>query len=332
MILEMKPVQGAYDLCFNVEWISCFAHEKERVFVTADGLGITNIKYYARGKWQNNQSYLRAFNLFSSLFGGHYISPLLRVGGKKRQKPWRVLLELITVYKANNNIPSPSSNGENESGQDVVSNPCIPIYIQQLFYQLLHHFQQNQERKYLIKSEYELLTHSLQDELLSFPSNDSQGAEMSDMTVNKLQLSPLMKYLCRDQEIVLMKQYAFIIDEPKVKELQDAKDDEMICSDLQYFKLSPSESVSFMIGLGVNSGETDWCVPFFYIEETPTAVDGRISFIIDELGVYLNNLMIDTMGKDGMASKWLFKHRLLQKHRNLSALTLKAALYLTPST
>ena len=45
MILQMQPVPGAYDLWFNVEWMSCFANEKERVFVRAEGLVITNIKY-----------------------------------------------------------------------------------------------------------------------------------------------------------------------------------------------------------------------------------------------------------------------------------------------
>ena len=333
VILQMKPIPGAYDTCFNVEWISCFAHEKERVFALAEVLEITNIKYYARGKWRNNQPYLRAFNLFSCLFGGHYISPLLRAGNKKLQKPCNVLLDLITVYKANNNIGSQFSGGKIETGQDVVSAPSIPIYIQQLFYQLLYHFQHNQEGKYLIKSEYELLPQPLQNELLARASNDSNDAEKSKMaTIPSLRLSALMKSLCCNEEIILMSQHIWIIDEPTVKQLREAKNIKRIYSETQYFKLSSSESVSFEIGLTVNSGRTDWCSLKVVIKETPTAVDGRISFIIDELGACLNNLILDTVRKGGLASKWVFKHSLLQNRPNVDILTLRAAVYLTPST
>ena len=335
VILEMQPVPGAYELCFNVEWISCFAYEKERVFAHAEGLGIINIKYYARGKWQNNQPYLRAFNLFSCLFGGHYISPLLRAGNRKRQKPWKVLLNLITVYKANNNIGSLSfhDNSRNiKSPQDGVSNLCIPLYVQQLFYRLLDHFQQNQGGKYLIESEYELLDRSLQNELLVLASNDSKDEESGKMTINKSQLSPLMKHLCCNGDIILMKQYIWVIDEPKVKEMRDANQHESLCSDIQYFKLSPSESVSFVIGLFVNSGGTEWCAPQFKIKDTPIAVDGRVSFIIDELGVYLNNQTLDSAGKSGGANKWLFKHSLLRNRPNVNTLTVRSAVYLTSST
>ena len=326
--MQLKPVSGAYDFCFNVEWLSCFAHEKERVFAHAEGLGITNIKYYARGKWQNNQQYLRAFNLFSCLFGGHYISPLLRVGGKKRQKPYKVLLDLITVYKVNNNIGSGFSSSTIENTQDVFS---IPIYIQQLFYQLLHHFQQNREGKYLIESEYELLDQSLQNELLLLASNDSNDEETGSAASNKLQLSPLMQYLCREEDILLMQQHIWVIDEDKVKELRDAKNDKRVYSEMQYFKLSPSESVSFEIGLCVRGEGMDWCTPTFQIKETSIAVDGRVSFIIDELGVYLNNLILETAGTGAWLSQWLFKHDLLQNHPNLNTLTVRTAVYLKPS-
>ena len=335
VILQMQPVPGAYELCFNVEWISCFAHEKERVFAAADGLGITNIKYHARGKWQNNQLYLRAFNLFSCLFGGHYISPLLRAGNRKVQKPWKVLLDLISVYKANNNMGYLSANDNSQnvtSPQDGVSNLCIPIYVQQLFYRLLDHFQKNQEGKYLIGSEYELLDQSLQNELLVLTSNNSEDEETSNMTVTKLQLSPLMQKLCCNGDIILMQQYIWVIDEPKVKELRDANQKKKLYSDMQSFKLSPSESVSFVIGFSVKSGRTNWCAPQFEIKDTPTAVDGRVSFIIDELGVYINNQTLDSAVNGEGVSKWLFKHSLLRNRPNVNTLTVRTALYLTPST
>ena len=316
MILMMKPVSGSRDFYFNVEWLSAFAHEKERVFVKAGDLMIADIKYYARGKWQNNQRYLRAFNLFSALFSGQIISPMLRAKTKRNQKPCKVLLDLIRIYKINNNIESISSDQKSQT-------TLIPIYIQQLFYQLLNHFKQNQDKKYFIQSEYQLLDQSLQNELVVVQSNQTGS------TLNSgLQLALLLRSLCREQDIVLMYENIWRIDKEQVDILRDSENDEWIRSDVHYFTLSEQHTVSFhFVGYGPSPGK-EWGGFGFEINKTPSPLDTRMSFIVDELNVIYNNKIRDNLENGEGGNVRIFKHHMLDK---VDTLTVKFALHFFPS-
>ena len=225
-----------------------------------------------------------------------------------------MLLDLITVYKLQNNIGIPKT---------AASPPCIPIYIQQLFYQLLYNFQQNQDRKYLIKSEYEFLDQSLQNELVQFVANAPENGVTETTKRSQLQLSPLMQSLCNAEDIVVMEEYIWVIDEKQVKELRDAKSAKNVFSERQYFKLSSTESVAFVFGLSSNVMGTDWVGTGIWIKEAPTALAGRASLIIDDLDMYFSMPFEKTY-----VDKWMFKNHLLQ---TVDTLTLRAALYLTPS-
>ena len=305
MILKMKSTTASGDGAryFNVEWLSAFAHEKERVFVRADDLRIADIKYYAEGKWQNNQRYLRAFSLFSALFTGQLISPILRVKSKNNQSPCKVLLNLIHVYKFYNNFEMKEKN--------VID---IPLYIQQLFYQLLHRFQQKKGSKYLVKSEYDLLDQSLRDEL--------------PVEQIGIQLPPFMKWLCPLGDIVMMSEYHWVIDREQVTVMRDAKHNKWIYSKTHYFKLSSEQRVSIQFFAYVHSMSTDWGGFGCKILETPTPLNVRMSFIVDELDVFYNNMIEENLQKGNSDNRWIFKHHMLKK---VDTLTIKFVVHFAPS-
>merc|ERR550525_117079 len=84
VILKLMAAPGSTDRYFDVEWISSFFDEKERLFVKAQRLIISDIRYFDGDHLLRNDHYLTAFRLFSSLFCGHFISPLIR--SKKRKE------------------------------------------------------------------------------------------------------------------------------------------------------------------------------------------------------------------------------------------------------
>merc|ERR1712130_644504 len=91
------------DKVFNVEWLSNYRDEKERLFTEAYRLQIVDIQYVEGDRWTKNEKYLSAFMLFSTLFQGHFLPT------KGRRKMERMLTKLIQVYRLNNGV-----GGENK--------------------------------------------------------------------------------------------------------------------------------------------------------------------------------------------------------------------------
>merc|ERR1719295_1420548 len=98
VVLELVAVAGKRNRYFNVEWLSDYEHERERLFVRATGLRIMDINIFERGDILSTEPYMRCFLLWSSLFSGHFVAKLLK---KKTQ---RMLLALIRNYKEHNGI------------------------------------------------------------------------------------------------------------------------------------------------------------------------------------------------------------------------------------
>merc|ERR1719361_751281 len=227
---------GCVDRYFDVEWISAYFDEKERLFAFAQNLMISDIRYFDGDHLLRNNHYLNAFRLFSSLFCGHFISPLIRSKkGKKEQKPWRVLVDLMTVYNATNGITKTMDNALTLR---------IPLYLQQLFYHLLDGFKSDKNMKYVIESEIDLLDESLKRELvLVSPSISEHGHN------GKLTLSPLMRTLCSVNRIALMRKYIWVIHGKQFEEIQSAKSEKRIDSEMHHLNLSDGKRVSFVLQL-----------------------------------------------------------------------------------
>merc|ERR1712141_166812 len=221
---------GCTDRYFDVEWISSFHDEKERLFVFTYNLMISDVRYFDGDHLLRNGHYLSAFRLFSSLFCGHFISPLIRSKkGKKEQKPWRVFVDLITVYNATNGITKTMDNALTLR---------IPLYLQQLFYHLLDGFKADKKMKCVIESEIDLLDESLKRELVvESPSISEHGPN------DKLTLSPLMRTLCSVDRIALMRKYIWIIHGNQFEEIRNAKSTKEIESEMLHFNLSNGKRV-----------------------------------------------------------------------------------------
>ena len=87
LILKIKPAPSTTDTYFNVEWLSDFAHEKERLFVLAENMLIADIQYFSRSILQKNGRFLKAFFIMSSLLRGFFIFYLLG-DDRKKQRRW----------------------------------------------------------------------------------------------------------------------------------------------------------------------------------------------------------------------------------------------------
>merc|ERR1712130_553921 len=93
LILEMRQSIGGDDTCLDVEWVSAFPEEQERVFIKALQLQIVDIKTFDDEKEMvSNEKVVRSFALFCTLFQGRFIWPILQ---KKKKRTEQILLLLI---------------------------------------------------------------------------------------------------------------------------------------------------------------------------------------------------------------------------------------------
>eukprot|EP01083_Nonionella_stella_P025190 69379_1 len=190
------------DRYFNVEWLSNYKEERERLFCRAVDLRITDIQYAYKMEVQYNNLYLDAFRLWSAIFAGYYFI----FTTKNRKQTEKMLLQLILNYKENNGL-NIAVNGLTID---------IPIYIQQLFYHLIHRICQEGNIR-LIPSEYLLLKKSLQNELLSF---------------KPLTLYPFLESLdMKASNIECVEQYIWILTEEKLQKLKYGQKDVWIQSE-----------------------------------------------------------------------------------------------------
>ena len=314
VILKLVPSPSSNDKYFNVEWLSDFDHEKERLFAFAENIRIGDIHYFQGQTLHKNGQYLAAFLLFSSLFSGHFVLPLLGLNSKKKRlmKPWKILHDLIVVYKATNRIT--------ENVDDAL-NIKIPLYIQQLFYQLLEGFKKNREMKLVIESEIDLLDESLKRELVVDHNN------LDDQDNHKLTLSPFMRTLCVTEDITVMEKYLWIIDDEQFRELKNKKS--TIYSEVYYYNVPDAGKVSFALRLGRQSAGSSSIGIGIWIKETLFPVDGRWSLMIDEVQYTRNDIRFFRKGNAGYFGKFAFEDTLMN---TVERLTVTFALFLTPSS
>ena len=186
VVLKMMGWVGCFDRYFNVEWLSDYDEERERLFFEAQRLQIMDVQYFDRQlDVFENDAYLRAFTLFSCLFEGHFVNVFWKQ--KQRKKAQKLLITLIRTYKEQNGI-AVAENGSIAFG--------IPIYPQMLFFNVLRRFKDSKtsgEKMYLIKSEYLTLSTEMQNELIDYDAFDSAiakikgSSEASDL-ISKLQI------------------------------------------------------------------------------------------------------------------------------------------------
>ena len=301
VILKMVPSAGSWDMFFDVEWLSDFDHEKERLFVYAMALRILDIESFdlAQNRVKNGK-FIRCFSLFSSLFRGHFIYPLLR---KRKNKPDAMLLAMINRFKMNNEVESA-----------VAEDGDIPIsfYAEQLFNNLMDKFNAG-DSKFVIKSEYKLLSMDLQRELIVFDDADN------------MMISPFLKSLsCSLDDIVLMEEYLWIIADEELEKFKALNAGHPMWSEEEYlFRGSDGGTVRFRMCVDRKASGSQFAGFGFEIKSTSySSVGGRFSVNVDEVKWHYNAYRFNGLGDGGCKGTFAFEDKLVD---DVTSLTIRFA-------
>ena len=315
VILKLKPSLSSLEFYLDVEWLSDFAHEKERLFATAfmGSLMIADIQYFDSGNWWKSGKYMTAFQLFSALFSGHFFFSSFH--NKKTGKIRKVLRNLILLHKVTNGFQMP------EGDVDAL-NIHVPLYMQQLLSSLIDGLRKGKESKFLIKSEFALLDEALKRELIVFPESSSDECG--------LELTPFAQTFCRYEQIVVLTEYLWIIDDAKLKESENCQrfTGNKIDSEIYYFDLPDDGKVSIRLHLGRKNVVSDRTGFSFTIVSTPTPIDGRWSVACYEAGWEWNAVSFYNKESGEKQSRVAFKDSIVD---TVETLTIRLALHLSPS-
>ena len=304
IILMLTPAPGSADEYFDVEWLSDYWHEKERLFFAAYCLSIADIQYVDGGQLTNNGRYLRAFSLFSKLFKGHFLGEI-----KGQRKAERVLMNLIAVFCANNGI------GKHWNLR--LQTFPISLYIQQLFFNLIQEFKSNPKR-FIILSEFNKLSDPLQAKLVHFEHSES---DRSDLT-----LSPFLDSLCDANSIHFVEEYLWIIQHKHLEKLQNCGEKEFIDSAEYNYKLDEDAAISLVFSMIRKDGGSDKAGFGVEIRSCPEGMckRGAMSVIVDEVGFCKNGWILNKMKRRSYSGFFAFKDDLIEK---VQSLTIRVAIH-----
>ena len=308
LILKMKPSASLADTYLNVEWLSSFGEqEKERLFVRALSLFVVDIQSFDGGKRMKIQQYVECFILFSSLFKGHFITPILK---ERKGKSERMLLCLIRQHKRDVMVGSEVAK-DNEA-------PKFSFFVEQLFNHLLSEFRNRQydnKRLYLISSEYNLLSDDLRNELVSLPSKKG----------HKPQMSPFLGSLnCRPNDVVLMQEFMWSLDLEAFQ--QYAFDQRMYSGEEFVCTVGDSGTMTFKLYAERRTSGSEYTGFGFKITEMSFAsISGFYSVDIQEAEWYLNECRFSQLIVGGYKGTFAFKDLMSNE---MNSLTIRFAMYL----
>merc|ERR1712062_229338 len=302
IILQMQPTVGSCDKYFNVEWLSIYFHEKERLFFNSFDLLIVDIHFVRSGELMKHRKYLRAFTLFSGLFDGHFVSKL-----KGQRKAEKVLLDLIAVYGQNNNIDVEHGNN---------GNICIPLYIQQIFYNLIQSFGAK-KKHWIIPSEFEKIGDALKSQLFRFKENGDDHKQCS------IVLSPFLDAICKYgvDQIGFYGEYIWVISDDQIRELREGGPGSEIWSELEYkYKLSDSEKISFVFRMNREAIGLDKADFGLKIKKCPIGLySGMMSVALDgDVDWNNNNWPLNDMKEGPYSGMFAFDDSSFQTMQSLS--------------
>ena len=290
IIIKMVPAAGSWDHYFDVEWLSDFDYERERLFVFANNLRSVDIECFDETGRVTNDIFVACFSLFSSLFCGHFLWPFL-----KKKLLDQVLLFMIRRYKMDHEIGS---------GMEEVEEVLIPFYMEQIFHNLMEKFRikSQTEYHYLIKSEYMLLSNALQRELVQFDDEDI------------MMISPFLKSLaCSSNNILLLEEYVWIIADEELDKLKGMSAGHRMWSKDEYaFQAPDGGYVKFQLFVARQTSGSEFAGSGFKIKGSSyDTVRGRFSVNVDEVGWHCNSFPFSRLSVDGMSGTFTFSDKLV---------------------
>ena len=276
VILELKGLKSSDgDSYFDVEWLSCYPHEQERLFFSASQLEIVDIHTYDGVDIVYNKKYMRAFRLWSSLWNGYFVHQML--ANTKHNDTQDTLINLIRCYMENNSIG-------NIIGQ---TKERIPRYMQRLFHVLVQELKNKELRARskirIITSEFKKLDANLRKLLLEFQDNNKNG--------NIIMVpSEFIKSLIKNatMKINVMKEYCWKLSDQELNRLKQSKPDEwMYCSKEMVYKLGNADGargdmIKFMICICRCVEGTKHIGYKFKIKQSSSIVNVYWSICVDE--------------------------------------------------
>merc|ERR1712228_210001 len=257
VILKMQHGTGYPSHYFDVEWLSNFENERERLFFQVNNLRIIDIQTFDHRLPYSHKELIKALTLWSSLFGGCYSLNL-------KKNPQKILIAFIQNFNQNNNI---LSNGQ------IITNK-FSLVMEQIFFNLTQKLKQKEEKIFIIRAECEKLDKLLKNELFSLENT-------------KISLSQFLGSLIDSEDIKFMEEYIWILDKQQIKILRDGRKDVFVYSDSFYFELSKEHKVEFKIGL-MNESSDKYTLFHFYIINSSQSVNGTLSICVDEIDYVLN--------------------------------------------
>ena len=301
IILMLIPSAGSLDKYFDVEWLSDFWHEKERLFTRAGSLNIADILYAESGQMAQNKHYLKALSIFSKLFGGHFLGKT-----KGQRKAERILLRLISVFSVNNGIRSDQENSQFEP---------ISLYIQQLFFNLIQEFK-SESKHLVILSEFDKLSDELQ-----------VGLFQLEHSTHQITLSPFLSSVCDERSIYFVQEFVWVIHGDQLKRLQKFAAGRIERSEEYHYPLDRFERVTFKFDVDRKTGGLPEAGFGFKIIDCPLGMrkDVTVSVIVDEVEWGFNGFRWQNVKKGSYHGVTTFADELVDR---VQSLTYRIAIHL----
>ena len=296
IVLTLKALSSSNDRYFDVQYISDYPHEEECLFFQARRLEVTNINYFNGKLVYGSEHWLIVFKLLSGIFSAHYVFISSKL--KQIKKAQDLLLSLIIVYERYNNV---EFNGDDHK------NITIDIYVQQLFYTLLH----NLKKIKTIKSQYDILSQNIKQQLMEITENDG------DYNIN---LGPILYSLSiKPKNVTIWEEYQWILSDEQLRKLKEAKADEFIECNEKWNYESSLMSVKFVISICRNLGGSERTGLQFNIHNTSqTSINANFSVLVDELQYTKNNSKFNIKREKEKTRRSFFDDALVNELSSLS--------------
>ena len=310
VILELRGIEGSKgDPYFNVQWLSCYPDEKERLFFSASRLEIVDINTYEGYIVVYNTQYLRAFRLWSSLFDGYFVHEWLR--RNKHRTTQKILINLIVDYMENNGI----INDDNSNTNDIL----IPLYMQQMFSHLVQKLKTDDEIR-INPSTFRLLLPELRSLLMS--------GVVIDWNRSNWQLSAFLRStIGSKRRIKWMEEYFWILSDRELKKLKKSKADEIIYREPMTYAMgqcnNSQDVIRFDIGICRRANGTQFAGYCIDITKASSVLNAYWSICVDETNWMANGEKETYLGQGASIFRLCFSDSLINK---LTSLTIRFAI------
>ena len=132
-------------------------------------------------------------------------------------------------------------------------------------------------------------------------------------------LTPFVKALCAESQIVFAQEFAWNMDREQLRELQQVPPGRDVWSAEYVFKLSRGKEVVFCIGMDRKTGGSDCVGVAFKIKRlSKGTVSGRCRVSVRETKWAMNEWPLNALGEVGYAGRIGFEDGLLDEMQSLS--------------